>query len=184
MSKFTDNLWRELVREHGPTLAEADRPEPGRAHRPRPRVLAGSTLGLAGVAAALVLALGGSTAAPAFAITREGDGSVLVTLNYAQGLAGANRQLAAMGTHEQITIYMASGAASVGGPVTCTPGPGAGQPDPAVKVLVGSKGTEVIAAGQSAGNTAEGVFHLDRCTVAPIGDTGPGTGNTGNTGAS
>ena len=35
MTKFTDNLWSDLVREHGPTLAHADRPEPGRARRPR-----------------------------------------------------------------------------------------------------------------------------------------------------
>jgi hypothetical protein len=51
-----------------------------------------------------------------------------------------------------------------------------------VKVLVGTDGTEVIGSGQSAGNTAEGAFHLDHCVVT--GDTGSGnTGNTGNTGA-
>ena len=59
--------------------ASAGRP---RRKRLRPRILAGSTLGLAGVAAALVLALGGTAAtAPAFAITRASDGSVLVHLN-------------------------------------------------------------------------------------------------------
>ena len=52
-----------------------------------------------------------------------------------------------------------------------------------MKVLVGTDGTEVIASGQSAGNTAAGTFHLYSCTVAPDSDTGPGTGNTGNTGA-
>jgi hypothetical protein len=183
MSKFTDHLWRDLVQEHGPTLAHADRPEPGRSRRPR--ILAGSTLGLAGVGVALVLALGGSAAPPAFAITTNGDGSVLVTLNYAQdlNLPQVNRRLTAMGTHEQITIYMASGTAPVSGAVTCTPGPGAGPPRTPVKVLVGTNGTEVIAPGESGGNTAEGTFHLDHCTVAPATATGPGTGNTGNTGA-
>jgi hypothetical protein len=186
MTKFTDNLWSDLVREHGPTLAHADRPEPRRARRARPRLLAGSTLGLAGVAAALLLALGGSAAPPAFAITRNGDGSVLVKLNYQQNLnlPQVNRKLTSMGTHEQITIYMATGAAPVSGAVICTPGPGAGPPRTPVKVLVGTNGTEVIGSGQSAGNTAEGTFHLARCTVAPDSDTGPGTGNTGNTGAS
>ena len=29
MTKFTDNLWRDLAREHGTTLAHADRPEAG-----------------------------------------------------------------------------------------------------------------------------------------------------------
>jgi hypothetical protein len=187
MTKFTDNLWRDLVHDHGSALAEADRPEPSRGGRllRRPRILAGSTLGLAGAATALVLVLGGSTAAPAFAVTKQNDGSVLVKLNYQQNLnlPQLNRKLASMGTGEQVTIYMATGAASVSGPVTCTPGPGAGSPKTRVKVLVGTNGTEVIGAGQSAGNTAEGTFHLARCTVAPTGDTGPGTGNTGNTGA-
>jgi hypothetical protein len=183
MSKFTDRLWRELVQEHGPTLAHADRPEPGRARRPR--VLAGSTLGLAGVGAALVLALSGSAAPPAFAITKEGDGSVLVKLNYDQNenLPQVNRKLTAMGTHEQVTIYMASGAAPVSGPVNCTPAPGASSlSGPPVKVLVGKDGTEVIGSGQSAGNTGVGTFHLDHCVVT--GDTGSGnTGIAGNTGA-
>ena len=188
MSKFTDNLWRDLAREHGTTLAQAE-PQPGRARAARllrrPRILAGSTLGLAGVGAALVLALGGTAAtAPAFAVTKKADGSVLVHLNYGsdQNLPQVNRRLTALGTHEQITIYMATGAASVSGPVTCTPRSGAS--GPAVRVLVGKDGTETIAPGESGGNTAEGTFHLDHCTVAPASATGPGTGNTGNTGAS
>jgi hypothetical protein len=182
MSKFTDHLWSDLVREHGPTLAHADRPEPDRAGGAgvlrRPRMLAGSTLGLAGVAAALVLALGGSAAPPAFAITKQDDGSVLVQLNYVQNqnLPQVNEKLKAMGTNEQITIYMATGAATVNGPVTCTPATGAGRPSgPQVKVLVGSNGTEVVAPGQSAGNTAEGSFHLNHCVVTSDTDAG----NTG-----
>ena len=150
--------------------------------RPRRRVLAGSTLGLAAIGAALVLALGGSAAAPAFAITRDSDGSVLVHLNYVQNenLAQVEAKLAAMGTHEQITIYMATGAAPVSRPVTCAPATGASSPSgPPVKVLVGTDGTEVIAPGQSGGNTAEGSFHLDHCVVTS--DTG--SGNSGNTGA-
>ena len=59
-----------------------------------------------------------------------------------------NHKLTAMGTHEQITIYMATGAATVSGPVTCTPAPGVDS-GPPVKVLVGTNGTEVIAPGQS-----------------------------------
>ena len=184
MSKYTDHLWRDLVREHGPTLAHTVRPEPGRADGVgilrRPRVVAGSTLGLVGVGTALVLGLGGAAAtAPAYAVTRSNDGSVLVQLNYnaSQNLPQVNRKLAEMGTNEQITIYMAPGAATANGAVACTPEPGIS--GPTVKVLVGSNGTEVVAAGQSAGNTAEGTFHLDHCTTA--GNTG--TGNTGNTGA-
>jgi hypothetical protein len=84
MSQFEDNLWGSVVDRHGDELARADRPEPGRAGGGgvrRPRILAGSTLGLAGVGAALLLALSGSAASPAFAITKKSDGSVLVKLN-------------------------------------------------------------------------------------------------------
>ena len=108
MTKFTDNLWHDLAREHGPTLALADRPEPGRAPLlRRPRVLAGSTLGLAGIGTALVLLRG-----------------------------------------------------------------------PALKVLVGKDGTEVIAPGATGENTGEGTWHLAACYVHNTG-----TGNAGNTGA-
>ena len=73
-------LFARIVAEPGdPRLVEAPHERSsrllGRKVRPwtraRPRVLAGSTLGLAGVGAALVLALSGSAAAPAFAITKE-----------------------------------------------------------------------------------------------------------------
>jgi hypothetical protein len=183
MGKFTEHLWSDLARDHGPALAQADRPEPGRVRLARPRILAGSTLGLAGVGAGLVLALSGSTAPPAFAVTRHDDGSVLVNINQNSDLPQANAKLTSMGIGEQVTIYMAAGPASASGAVACTPGPGTGAPNPPVKVLVGKDGTETIAPGQSAGNTGEGTYHLARCTVAPTSDTGPGTGNSGNTGA-
>ena len=181
MTKFTDHLWRDLAREHGPALAHAARPEPGWARRPR--VIAGSTLALAAAGTALGLGLtstSGSTAAggikkvvtTAYTITKMSNGSVLVTINQNEALPQANQKLTSMGIHEQVTIYMASGPAPVSGPVTCTPAPGVSGPP--VKVLVGTNGTEVI----NSGNTGAGTWHLAACHLA--GDTGPG--NTGNTG--
>ena len=167
----------DLAREH--QAAQATRPERRRAGGTgvlrRPRLLAGGTLGLAGVGAALVLALGGTAATtPAFAITTSSDGSVLVHLNYTsdQNLPQVDAKLASMGIHEQVGIRMAPGAATVSGAVICAQGPGAKTP---VSVLVGANGTETIAGGQSAGNTAEGSFHLVSCSTS---DTG--SGNTGN----
>jgi hypothetical protein len=178
MSKFTDNLWRDLVEEHGETLAHAARPEPGLASRlRRPRVLAGSTLALVGGGTALALALGAAGSTPAWAVTTDGDGSVLVTINQLSALPQANAKLTAMGTHEQVTIYMAAGAAAASGPVTCTPAAGVSNlPGPPVKVLVGTNGTEVIT---GSGNTGAGTWHLASCTLT--GDTG--SGNAGNTGS-
>ena len=175
MSKFADHLWHDLVQEHGATLAHADRPGPGRASRlRRPRVLAGTTLALVGGGTALALALGAAGSTPAWAVTTDSHGSVLVTINQLSALPQANAKLTAMGTHEQVTISMASGAAAVSGPVTCTPA--AGVRGPAVKVLVGKNGTEVIT---GSGNTGAGTWHLASCTRT--GDTG--SGNSGNTGS-
>jgi hypothetical protein len=180
MSNFTDHLWRDLAQEHGMTLLLADRPEPSRAPLlRRPRVLAGSTLGLAGAGTALTLALSAASSTPAYAVTTNGDGSVLVTINQNSALPQANAKLTAMGIHEQVTIYMATGAAAVSGPVNCTPKPGAHLSGPPLKVLVGQDGTEVIAPGTTGDNTGVGTWHLGHCVTT--GD--PGSGNTGNTGA-
>ena len=145
----------------------------------RPRALAGGSLGLAGIATGLVLALGGTaaTAPAAFAVTRSSDGTVQVELNYLsnQNLPQVEAKLAAMGTGEAVTLDMASGPATASGPVTCTPG--AGVSGPTLKVLVGTNGTETIGAGQSAGNTAEGTFHLADCTAvssSAAGNSGAG----------
>ena len=71
-------LFARIVAAPGdPRVAEA---APRRSLRPRRGVLAGGTLALAGAAAAVVVALSGSTAPPAFAISRNDDGSVLVNI--------------------------------------------------------------------------------------------------------
>ncbi len=180
MTKFTDNLWRDLAQEHGPALAQAGHPGPGRARRPRPRVLAGSTLALAGVGTAIALVLTSTSSTPASAavtVAKVSDGSILVTLNKpgSQAIAQADQKLAAMGLHEGIVIYMGSGPAAASGPVTCTPEPGIPN-QPTVRVLVGTNGTEVINTGTTPGNTGVGTWHLRSCNLAS--DTG-GTGNTG-----
>jgi hypothetical protein len=176
MTKFTENLWRDLAHEHGQTIAHTSRPAPGRARRPR--VLAGSTLALAAAGVGVTLGLTATGSTPAFAVTTNSDGTVQVTISQTSDLPQANAKLTAMGIHEQVTIYMASGAAAVSGPVTCAPAQGVSGPP--VQVLVGTNGTEVI----SSGNTGAGTWHLASCHVT--GDTGSGntgSGDTGNTGA-
>jgi hypothetical protein len=179
-----DDLAREQ-RAARPGVAEQGRradPVPAmraRRTRPRRRLVAGGTLGLAAVGAALTLALGAASSPPAFAVTRNDDGSVTVQINELQALPQANAKLTAMGIREQVSIYMAAGPAAVSGPVSCSAAPSANLPGPPLNVLVGKDGTEVISAGQSAGNTGEGTWHLDHCVVMG----GSGSGNSGNTGA-
>ena len=161
MSKFTDHLWRDLVQEHGPALAYAARPEPARVRRPRPRVLAGSMLGLAGAGAALVLGLTATASTPAFAVTRHDDGSVSVKINQRSGIAGANRELAAMGIRERV---MAVGD-SQPVPLNClAPGPGRdgkslvikGFPKVSTGPVSALSGTS---GGTGSGNTGSSITH-------------------------
>jgi hypothetical protein len=135
--------------------------------RARRRVLAGSMLGIAGVAAALVLALSGSAAPPAFAITRNGDGSGVVFIKNAQWLADVNRKLIAMGFHEQITIYLAAGpaAASARGPVACTPAPGADLSGPGLAVWLGTPVVGVDGGVKVITVVAAATYHLNRCVL-------------------
>ncbi|HVV20579.1 MAG TPA: hypothetical protein VHF06_14175 [Pseudonocardiaceae bacterium] len=180
MSKFTDRLWHDLMEEHGETLANAARPEPGRASvLRRPRVLAGGTLGLAAVGTAIALAMGALSGTPAYAVTTTSDGGVLVTINQDSALPDANAKLATMGIHKVIGIDMAAGPAPVSGPVTCTPAPGEPRlSGPPVMVLVGKNGTEVIEPGTTGDNTGVGTWHLAACQVA----SDKYAGNSGSTG--
>lgn len=162
MSKFTENLWSDLVRERGATLAYAGRSGPGRGRRPRPRVLAGSTLALAGAGAALTVTLSAMASTPAYAVTRQHDGSVSVQINSRSGIAGANRELAAMGIHERVM------AVSDGQPV----------PLNCVAPGLGADGKSLVIAGYPAVPT--GPVSTPSSTPA---STGPGSTGTSNTGS-
>jgi hypothetical protein len=182
MTKFTDNLWRDLAQEHGADLAQAGGPQAGRSRRPGARVIAGGTLAVAGIAAVATLGLtstGSSTAGgtrivtDAFTITQSSS-SVQVQINQKQSIIAANERLNSL-VKEQVTIQTASGPAPAAGAVSCTPGVPNMQ-GPSVQVLLGSDGTQVVAPGTTAHNTGVGTWHLASCTVYP---TGSGTGNTG-----
>jgi hypothetical protein len=188
MAKFTENLWRDLAQEHGAALAQATRPSPGLARRPR--VIAGSTLALAAAGTALGLGLtstSGSTPAggikkvvtAAYTITEKSDGSVLVQVNQQKSILAADAKLSSMGIQLKVAVFPKPGAATRSGPVTCKPVDGAPK-QPQVQVLLGTNGTEVIAGG----NTGAGTWHLDSCVVFPTSDKGnSGPGNTSNAGA-
>ena len=198
MSKFTDKLWSDLARDHGPTLARVDRPKPGRAGGGRmlrrPRLLAGSTLGLAGVGVALVLVLGGSSAPPAFAVTRHHDGSVAVKIYRKSGVVGANRKLAAMGIHERLfTVYGSvspssktskSLSAKSSLPQSCLKDQQTGGVVdvifPSAAAQQAEVGNGTYTAPSTAGNTGgvpnNGPWHVVAC---PSISTSTGSGNTG-----
>jgi hypothetical protein len=84
-----------------------------------------------------------------------------------------------MGIHEKVAVFPKPGAATVSGPVPCTPVDGASKQQP-VQVLLGTDGTQVIGSG----NTGAGTWHLGSCVVFPASDKGnSGPGHTSNGGA-
>ena len=93
-----------VVRDYGHELARAGRPVRKHRRATRPRLLAGTTVGVAAIATAAALLLGASTSPPAFAVIRNPDGTVSVSLKQPSGIAGANRKLAAMGVRAQIAV--------------------------------------------------------------------------------
>lgn len=106
MSHFEDQLWSQLVRDRGAQMRAAPRvtaalassvtatsPATRRARGlRRPALLTGSALGLAGLASAGMIAL--TSASPAFAVTKNPDGTVDVTLSDLSDLPALNQKLA------------------------------------------------------------------------------------------
>src|SRR5579863_4172071 len=106
MSRFKEHLWRELVREHGADLARLSRP-PSRGRRPRPRLLAGTTAGLAGVGTAVALLLGVASSSPAFAVTQSHDGTVSVVIRQMNAVQLVNARLAKLGLRARFVPVLA-----------------------------------------------------------------------------
>jgi hypothetical protein len=121
MSKFEDHLWREVVRAHGADLAQMSSPATRNNWRARPRLIVGTSIGLAGAGTALAIAFSATTTPPAFAVTRNHDGTVTVTVTASSGVAGANAKLHQLGIRAKVMAQVPSGCAMHGSPA---PSPG------------------------------------------------------------
>ena len=113
MSKFKERLWRDLMREHGSELAQIDRPAAGRARYARPRLLAGTTVGFAAIATAIVLFVSAASTPAAFAVSGNSDGTVSVMLRRIAGIKGANARLQALGIRAKFVQVAAGCRAAV-----------------------------------------------------------------------
>lgn len=88
MTRFKDNLLNDLMREHGKTVEEA----PVRNTRSaRPLLIAAGALAVAGVATVAITTNGNTP--EAFAVTKNPDGSVTVTIRDIKGIDPANAKL-------------------------------------------------------------------------------------------
>jgi hypothetical protein len=102
----------ELERAIGRELAPHRRPLSRRAREllaRRPRALAGTTVGAAALATTLTLALGATTSAPAFAVTRNHDGTVTISIQRYNGIAGANARLQQLGIRATVMSQAPAG---------------------------------------------------------------------------
>ena len=104
MSKFEDRLWRDLVRKHGADLAQMERPAAKPPRRARPRLLAGTSIGLAVAGTAAALVLSAASSPPAFAVNRNSDGTWTVSIQKLAAVHGANAKLAALGIRARLVV--------------------------------------------------------------------------------
>jgi len=95
MTKFEDQLFRQLMAEHGHHLRAAERPAPARRRARRPVWLVTGAAGTVAAVTAAVMALGSAPAAAAYSVTQH-DGTVSVSVSRPSGVAGANAALHAM----------------------------------------------------------------------------------------
>jgi hypothetical protein len=74
-----------------------------------PSTLTESMLALAGVGAAVALVLGATTTSPAFAVIRNHDGTLTISIERASGVAGANAKLDQLGIRAQVMQHAPAG---------------------------------------------------------------------------
>jgi hypothetical protein len=96
MTKFEDQLFGQLMAEHGHRLRAVERPAPARRRVRRPVWLAAGAVGAVAAVTAAVMTLSSAPAMAAYSVTRH-DGIVTVSVDRASGVAGANATLHAMG---------------------------------------------------------------------------------------
>ncbi len=101
MTGFDESLWARLVDEHDAHLVALG-PAPKRMHK-RPLLLGGGVTALAGAVIAAVLAINATSAPPAYAVTRNADGTVTVTIkDLATAVPELNAKFAKMGIDETV----------------------------------------------------------------------------------
>lgn len=94
MNRFEDKLLNDLMVEHGAELADAERP-PARRGISRPVWVTAGVLAVAATAAAGITVFGDTP--PAYAVTRNDDGSVTVTIRELAAIEPANAKLRELG---------------------------------------------------------------------------------------
>jgi len=122
MTKFTDQLFTDLMREHGPALAQARPPAQGRHVASRRTLLAGGTgfVAVAATVGGLLASSGGGT--PAYALTTQPDGKVTLDVYRESGIAGINTRLHQLGDGQVVVVPVEPGCPPPAPPAVSTIG--------------------------------------------------------------
>jgi hypothetical protein len=96
MTKFEDELFGQLMAEHGHHLRAVQRPAPARRRVRRPVWLVAGAAGAVAAVTAAAMALGSAPAYAAYSVTRHANGTVTVSVSRPSGVTGANVTLQAM----------------------------------------------------------------------------------------
>jgi hypothetical protein len=140
MGKFEDQLLGDLMREHGPALATAQRPAP---RNKRPVWIAAGAVALAGVVTVGLALVDGGTPA-AFAVNQNADGSITVSIDDIAAIDPANKELERLGVPIRavpsrpdcprisggIGVGAGGGGEPTGGPPENSPAPSGNNPAP------------------------------------------------------
>jgi hypothetical protein len=112
MTKFADQLFDDLMGEHGSTLAQTRAPAPERHTAPR-RTLIAAGAGVAAAAATVggLMASGGG--APAYALTTHPDGTVTLDVYTQSGITGINAKLDQVGDGQVVVVPAGPGCPSI-----------------------------------------------------------------------
>ncbi|MBO0802760.1 MAG: hypothetical protein J2P25_06755 [Nocardiopsaceae bacterium] len=116
MTKFEDQLYDDLMREHGPALASIRVPEASRRHVAPRRVLVAVGAGGVAVAATVgVLASGSGTGggSPAYALTANPNGTIDLAVYQASGIAQANKKLRQLGDDDVVVVPVRPGCPGI-----------------------------------------------------------------------
>jgi hypothetical protein len=125
MTKFADQLFDDLMREHGSTLTNARTPAPRRHLATRRTLLAvgGGSVAVAAAAGVLVATAGGNVPGhsanvaggktPAYALTNNPNGTVTLAVYKKSGIAGANAKLHELGDSQVYVVPVEAGCPSM-----------------------------------------------------------------------
>jgi hypothetical protein len=175
MTKFEDQLFGQLMVEHGHRLRAVEQPAPARRRVRRPVWLVTGAVGAVAAVTATVMTLGSAPASAAFSVTRHADGTVTVSVNRPSGVAGANVTL--RGMHARVVVVpVRPGCPAIGSLPRPRPAP---HPAMSVGARVDKNGHRSVTVkvwGKG------GIPRGDTLLLAFSGSGGPGTASVGGGG--